>query len=165
MGLTFFMTTVLGSSGTGAFFVASQGARREFAHEKLPGPKVWSEGHEELIKSHERTLAEANAALEANTRMRYGEVKSIFDRQDEKAKALHYAIFEQDYAASTVRDAGMLIATEFHLRGLLSDSALMTFLKRFLTTSEGEALTNAKYAERQYPLPVRKSARPPRAAE
>ena len=39
IGLTFFMTTVLGSSGTGAFFIASQGARRELANEKAAGAR------------------------------------------------------------------------------------------------------------------------------
>ena len=64
-----------------------------------------------------------------------------------------------------MRDAGTLIATEFHERGSLSDSALLAFFKRFLTSSEGKKLSDAKYLERQFDRPVRKSVRPPRAAE
>lgn len=145
VGLTFFMTTVLGSSGTGAFFVASQVARREFAGEELSGPAVWSEHHEALIREHERALSEANTMLEANSRVRYGELKAIFDRQSSAAKAHHIAVFEQDGAGTFVRDAGTQLASEFHHRGLLSDGSLLSFLKQFLTTAEGQKLHDAKY--------------------
>jgi hypothetical protein len=160
VGLTFFMTTVLGSSGTGAFFNASQVARREFAGERLSGPPVWSAHHEALIREHERALSEANAMLEANTRVRYGELKAIFDRHDAAAKLHHAEVFEQDYAGMFVRDAGTLLANEFHQRGLLSDSALLAFLKQFLTGAEGKKLHEAKYERRLFEVPVRPTLRP-----
>lgn len=162
-GLTFLMTTVLGGSGTGAFFVASQLARREFSGEPLQGPPVWSDHHEQLIRSHQRTLAEANAMLEANARVRYGELKALFDRQDENTKQYHYAIWEQDYACSIVREAGTQLASEMHHRGLLSDASLIGFLKRFLTTPEGRRLQQAQYPSRKFEPPTRlqaPSARP-----
>jgi hypothetical protein len=160
VGLTFLITTVLGSSGTGAFFVASQLARREFSAEPLSGPPVWSESHEALIRSHEATLAKVNAMLEANARVRYGDVKALFDRQDVAAKQYHYAIFEQDYAVTFVRDAGTWLATELHYRGLLSDSALARFFKDFLTSAEGKRLQQAKYAQRQFEVKPKTSVRP-----
>lgn len=157
IGLTFIMTTVLGASGTGAFFVASQLARREFSGEPLKGPPVWGEGHETLVRSHEQALADAGAMLDENARVRYGDLKAIFDRLEATAKAQHYAIFEQDYASAFVRDAGTLLATELHHRGLLSDSAFMRFLKQFLTTTDGRRLHQAKYPKRQFEIVARRS--------
>ena len=108
-----------------------------------------------MIADNDRALAEANAMLEANARVRYGELKAIFDRQEAKAKTHHYAIFEQDYAGAIVRESGVLLANEFHERGLLSDSALLGFLKQFLTTSEGRRLQQAQYPQRQFSQPAR----------
>lgn len=160
LGLTFLITTVLGSSGTGAFFVASQLARRELSSEPLLGPPVWSEHHEALIRSQEATLAQVNAMVEQNARVRYGDVKALFDAQDEVAKRHHYAIFEQDYASAFVRDAGTWLATELHHRGLLSDSALAKFFKEFLTSAEGKRLQQAKYPQRKFEVKPRASVRP-----
>jgi hypothetical protein len=150
--LSFYMTVVLGSSGTGAFFLASQVARRELSGEPLLGAPVWSEAHETLVRSHEQALKQASTLLEDNARVRYGEVKSVFDRQDATAKAAHYAIFEQDYAASFVRDTGVLLATELHTRGVLGQRPLDAFLKRFLISAEGKSLQQAKYPTRLYAL-------------
>jgi hypothetical protein len=163
VGLTFLITTVLGSSGTGAFFVASQLARREFSGEPLLGPPVWSDSHEALIRTHDAALAQVNAMVEANARVRYGDIKAVFERQDALAKQHHYAIFEQDFAATLVRDAGTWLATELHHRGLLSDSALAKFFKDFLTSAEGKRLQQAKYAQRQFEVRSRASLRPTRA--
>lgn len=160
LGLTFLVTTVLGSSGTGAFFLASQLARRELAGEPLLGPPVWSEHHEALIRSHEATLQEVSAMVEANARVRYGDLKALFDRQDAAAKQHHYAIFEQDYASSFVRDAGVWLATELHQRGLLGDSALTKFFKEFLTSAEGKRLQQARYPQRKFEVRPRASVRP-----
>jgi hypothetical protein len=160
VGLTFLITTVLGSSGTGAFFVASQLARREFSGEPLLGPPVWSESHEALIRTLDGTLCQVNAMVEANARVRYGDLKALFDRQDVVAKQHHYAIFEQDYATTFVRDAGMWLATELHHRGLLSDNALAKFFKDFLTSAEGKRLQQAKYTQRQFEVKPRTSVRP-----
>jgi hypothetical protein len=160
VGLTFLITTVLGSSGTGAFFVASQLARREFSGEPLLGPPVWSDNHEALIKTHDATVAQVNAMVDANARVRYGDLKAVFDKQDAVAKQHHYAIFEQDYASTFVRDAGMWLATELHHRGLLSDSALAKFFKEFLTTADGKRLQQAKYPQRQFEVRPRTPARP-----
>jgi hypothetical protein len=156
IGLTFLVTTVLGASGTGAFFSASQLSRREFAGEPLLGPRVWSPHHEALVRDHEHVLSEANAMIEANARVRYGELKAIFDRQETQARAHHHAVFEQDYATTFVRDAGTMLGTELHHRGLLSDSALASFLKSFLTSSEGKRLQEAQFPSRLYEVPVRR---------
>lgn len=160
VGLTFLITTVLGSSGTGAFFQASQLARREFSGEPLLGPPVWSDNHEALIRSQDATLAQVNSMVEANARVRYGDLKAVFDKQDAVAKQHHYAIFEQDYATTFVRDAGTWLAAELHYRGLLSDGALARFLKDFLTSAEGKRLQQAKYAQRQFEVKPRPSLRP-----
>jgi hypothetical protein len=149
-GLAFLVTTVLGGSGTGAFFVAAQVSRREFSAEPLLGPAVWSEDHEALVRSQEATVAQVNAMVEGNARVRYGDIKALFDRQNEQAKRHHYAILEQDYADNFVRDAGVWLATEFHHRGLLNDSALSRFFKNFLMTAEGRRLHGAAYATRQF---------------
>lgn len=163
VGLTFFMTTVLGGAGTGAFFVASQYARREWASEPLLGPPVWSEHHEALVRDHEQALADANAMLEDNARVRYGELKAVFDRQTVSARPHLHAIFEQDYATTFVRDAGSWLASELHYRGLISDAALLAFMKQFLTTPEGKRLHQAQYPKRQFEVPPRLSL-PPRPA-
>lgn len=153
IGLTFYITTVLGSAGTGAFFVASQHARREFAGEPLIGPPVWSDSHEALIRLNERALSDANAMVEGNARVRYGEVKAIFDAHDDGVRAHHHVVWEQDYAATFVRDVGTLMAAEMHHRGLLTDAALARFHKRFLTSAEGRRLQQAQYPRRRFELP------------
>ena len=150
---SFHVTVVLGSTGTGAFFLASQQSRREFAHDKLKGPPVWSAQHEQLVTGQESTLAQATTLLEGNARVRYGEVKALFDRQSEDARTLHRAIWQQDRAPLLVRETGMLVAAELHRRELLSDAALLAFQKRFLTTAEGRAIQQAVYLERMYELP------------
>lgn len=160
VGLTFLITTVLGSSGTGAFFVASQLARREFSGEPLVGPPVWSDNHEALLRTQDAALNQVNAMVDANARVRYGDIKAVFERQDAVAKQHHYAIFEQDFATTFVRDAGTWLATELHYRGLLSDSALAKFFKEFLTSAEGKRLQQAKYAQRQFEVRPRASVRP-----
>ncbi|MEY4580326.1 MAG: hypothetical protein RL701_5029, partial [Pseudomonadota bacterium] len=149
-GLAFLVSAVLGASGTGAFFAASQMTRREFSGEPLSGPPVWSEHHEALVRSHDATQSTVNALVDANARVRYGDIKALFDLHDEQAKPQHYAILEQDYAASVVRDAGMWLATEYHHRGILSDSALARFVKEFLTTTEGRRLQQAAYPSRKF---------------
>lgn len=154
LGLTFYMTTVLGSSGTGTFFLASQFVRREFSGEPLTGPPVWSEDHAALVREHDQVLSRVGAMLEENPRVRYGDIKAQFERQEAAAKAHHYAVFERDYAASLVRTAGTMLATELHFRAVLSDSALTTFMKRFLTSAEGRRLHQAQYATRQFVVPA-----------
>lgn len=149
-GLAFLVTTVVGAAGTGAFFLASQTSRREFSAEPLSGPPVWSEHHEALVRGHEATLAQVNNMVDANARVRYGDIKALFDLQSERAKQHHQAILVQDYADNFVRDCGVWLATEFHHRGIMNDSALARFLKDFLTTAEGKRLQQAAYASRQF---------------
>lgn len=150
IGLMFYVITALGSTGTGAFFVASQRARREFAGEPLRGPGVWSEHHEALLQGHEAALHAATDMLEHNPRVPYGDLKAVFDKEQLDARAHLLAVWERDYAPSFAREAGVLMATELHHRGLLSDSALASFFKFFLTSSEGKRLQEARYPTRKF---------------
>ncbi|MGD8862854.1 MAG: hypothetical protein PVI30_22770 [Myxococcales bacterium] len=151
---TFYVSVVLGSTGTGAAFLATQKARREFAGESLRGEPTWSFSHERLVRSHEEALARANAMLEANARVRYGELRQVFDDQAAEARALYFAVWERDYAPRIVREAGTLLAAELHARTLLSDSAVVAFYKRLLTSREGKELQRAAYEEPMYEAPV-----------
>lgn len=152
IGLMFYVVAALGSSGTGAFFVASQRARREFAGEPLEGPAVWSEHHEALIRNHEAALHTANRMLEDNPRVRYGELRAVFDTEQAALRTHLLGVWEADYAPHFAREAGVLTATELHHRGLLSDSALATFFKAYLSSSEGKRLQEARYPTRKFEL-------------
>lgn len=141
----FYMTTVLGSTGTGGLFAAMQQSRREFAHEKLLGPPGWSAHHQALVDRNERAQARAREVLRENPRVHYGEIKQIFETQDEDFISHCSAIWHQDFGSTMVRQTGTLLASELHHRKLLSDREVIAFYKTFLTSKDGQKLRVAKH--------------------
>ena len=141
----FYLTTVLGSTGTGGVFIAVQQARREFAGETLKGPAVWSDAHEALLRQNDKALSDARALTDENSRVRYGQLKALFETSNDTFIQRCYAIWHQDVGNSLVRHSGTLLATEMHARGLLSDGHLIRFYKFFLTSARGRELHAAQH--------------------
>lgn len=141
----FYMTTVLGSTGTGGLFAAMQQSRREFADEPLKGPAGWSGDHQALVDTNDSVQRRARQMVEGNARVRYGEVKRLFETQDDSFFQHCYAVWHQDFGQVLVRQTGTLLAGELHNRGQLSDREVVAFYKFFLTSKDGLRLHSARH--------------------
>jgi len=148
----FYLTTVLGSEGTGGVFAAMQQARREFASDGLPGGAAWSDDHEALVARNERALAGARELTEGNSRVRYGELRRLFEGGQAEHIEHCKRVWHQDFGGSLIRHTGTLVATELHTRKLLSDGEVVAFYKFFLTSARGRELHDACHEPQLYDL-------------
>ncbi|AKF07371.1 hypothetical protein [Sandaracinus amylolyticus] len=139
----FYVTVVLGSSGTGAAFQAAYQLRREEAGNRVAGPRFWSESHDSIVDAYDETVHAANDAIERDPMITYGELKRLYDEQARAVRGAMHAVWEQDYASSIVREIGMLLIGALHERRVLSDREMLAATEALLVSRRGARILDA----------------------
>jgi hypothetical protein len=144
---SFYPAVVQGSLGTSGMFRALYQIR----HRNRAAAPDYGPAHEALVSSYDSTIEQANRELEANVRLPYSRLKSLYDEQFQAARSSMLAIWETDFAPSYVRQTLQLLLGELHRQHVLDDERFLSLTRELLLGEQGQELAAARHPVPLYP--------------